>query len=140
MLQEAVITNARDDGLAEVLVERTWVVGGESDMKTLVRNTVGAENGQHVYIDIPTGGLFKGAAAVYIIPIILLFVGYAIAAVLGAGEGISILCGFSALVLSYLAVSIISKKLHKKNPTPYETVKILTEEEIAEIKKNNQLI
>lgn len=140
MLQEAVITNVRNDGFAEVVVERTWVVGGESNINTVARNTIEAEKGQHVYIDIPTKGMFKGAAAVYIIPLVLLFAGYAVASLLGAGEGLCILCGFAALALSYFAVSFISKKLHEKNPTPYEIVKVLTDEEIEENKKNNQLI
>jgi len=137
MLQQAVIKKVKDDGLAEVRVDRTWIVGGESDIDTTVRNPIGAQEGQYVYIDIPTKGMFRGAAAVYIIPLILLFVGYGIAYAMGAGEGTCILCGFIALVASYLAVSYISKRIHEKNPTPYEIVKVLTEEEIEENKKND---
>ena len=137
MLQLAIVKKKKDGGLAEVQVERTWVIGGESDINALVRNPLDAEEGQHVYIDIPTKGMFKGAAAVYIIPIILLFAGYGIAAFLGAGEGISILCGFAALAIGYLAVNAVSKRIHVKNPTPYEIVKILTDEEVEEVIKNN---
>ena len=138
MLQQAIVKKTRDDGKAEVLVERTWIVGGDSNMNTVVKNPIDAEAGQHVYIDIPTKGMFRGAAAIYIIPLILLFAGYALASALGAGEGLCILCGFVALVASYFAVDFISKKIHAKNPTPYEIVKILTDEEIEENIKNNQ--
>lgn len=140
MLQQAIVRKVKDGGLAEVRVERTWVVGGESNMDAVVRNPLNAEEGQHVYIDIPTKGMFKGAAAVYIIPLIMLFVGYGIALAFGAGEGICIPCGFAALVFSYFAVDFISKKIHAKNPTPYEIVKILTDEEVEENNKNNQFI
>ena len=139
MLQQAIVKKTGEDGLAEILVERTWIVGGDSDMNAVVKNPIGAEVGEHVYIDIPTKGMFRGAAAVYIIPLVLLFAGYAIAALLGAGEGLCILCGFIALVGSYFAVDAISKKIHAKNPTPYEIVKILTDEEAEENKKNNDL-
>ena len=138
MLQQAIVKKTGTDGRAEVTVERTWVLGGENDINAVVKNPIGAEVGQHVYIDIPTKGMFKGAAAVYIIPLILLFAGYAIAALLGAGEGLCILCGFIALAGSYFAVDAVSKKIHAKNPTPYEIVKILTDEEVEENIKNNQ--
>ena len=138
MLQQAIVKKIREDGQAEVLVERTWIVGGDSDMNTVVKNPIGAEVGEHVYIDIPTRGMFRGAAAIYIIPLVLLFAGYALASVLGAGEGLCILCGFAALVASYFAVDLISKKIHAKNPTPYEIVRILTDEEVEENEKNNQ--
>lgn len=140
MLQQAIVKKTTEDSHAEVLVERTWILGGESDINTVVKNPIGAEVGQHVYIDIPTKGMFRGAAAVYILPIVLLFVGYGLAALFGAGEGICILCGFAALVGSYFAVDAISKKIHAKDPTPYEIVKILTDEEVEENIKNNQLM
>ena len=85
MIQEAIITAIREDGLAEVVVERMGVCGGDCEgcsqckyenlMKSVVRNPIGAARGQHVYIETPTLGIFKGAFAIYVIPLIMLFAG-----------------------------------------------------------------
>ena len=101
MLQEAIITNIREDGLAEVVVERSGICGGncsECDgcrydnlMKTLVRNPIGAHRGQHVYIEMPTLGVLKGAVFIYVLPLVMLFAAYFVAALFGAGEGVFVI-------------------------------------------------
>lgn len=83
MLQEAIITKIRDDGLAEVVVERLGICGGDCNnchecryehlMKSVVQNPIGARRGQHVMIDTPTMGVFKGALAIYVLPLVTLF-------------------------------------------------------------------
>lgn len=71
MFQEAIITKNRDDGLAEVVVERLGICGGDCNgcneckyehlMKSVVQNPIGAHRGQHVMIETPTKGVVKGA-------------------------------------------------------------------------------
>ena len=108
MLQEAIITKIRDDGLAEVVVERLGICGGDCNnchecryehlMKSVVQNPIGARRGQHVMIDTPTMGVFKGALAIYVLPLVTLFLGYFIAAALGLGESACIIAAFAAPV------------------------------------------
>ena len=78
MLQEAIITKIRDDGLAEVVVERLGICGGDCNgcegckydhlMKSVVQNPIDAHRGQHVMIETPTVGVVKGALALYVLP------------------------------------------------------------------------
>lgn len=92
MLQEAIVTKIRDDGLAEVVVERLGICGGDCNgcneckyehlMKSVVQNPIGAQRGQHVMIETPTKGVVKGALAIYVLPLVMLILGYLIAAAL----------------------------------------------------------
>ncbi len=139
MLQEAIITKIREDGLAEVVVERSGICGGncsECDacrydnlMKTLVRNPIGAHRGQHVYIEMPTVGVLKGAVFIYVLPLVMLFAAYFVAALLGAGEGVCIASAFGGAILGVVIAALLSKKQHGKNPTPAEVVSVIDDQE-----------
>ena len=128
MLQEAIVTKIRDDGLAEVVVERLGICGGncegcegcqyENMMKSVVRNPIGACRGQQVMIETPTGGVIKGALKIYILPIVMMIIGYALGAVLSMTEGQCILSCFIFLVIGVLIAIALSKKQHAKDPTP----------------------
>lgn len=138
MRQEAVVTKVREDGLAEVVVERQSLCGGdcsecseckyENLMKSVVKNPIGAERGQRVYIDTPTKGVVKGALAIYVLPIVMLFIGYFAAALLSASEGICIICSFVGLFIGLAITTVISKRMQRKDPTPAEIVSLIYEE------------
>lgn len=135
MLQEAIITNIRDDGLAEVVVERMGICGGDCNgcegckydslMKSLVQNPIGAHRGQHVMIETPTAGVVKGAMAIYVLPLVMLIAGYIAAMLLSLGEGLCILCAFIAAAIGVGIAIILSKKQHASDPTPTKIVSII---------------
>lgn len=135
MLQEAIITNIREDGLAEVVVERLGICGGDCNgcegckyehlMKSLVQNPIGAHRGQHVMIETPTAGVVKGALAIYVLPIVMLVAGYMIAALLSLDEGMCILAAFGAAVLGVIIAIVVSKKRHAADPTPTKIVSVI---------------
>lgn len=137
MLQEAIVTKTRDDGLAEVVVERLGICGGdcsecgecryENLMKSVVRNPIGAHRGQHVMIETPTKGVVKGALAIYILPLVMLFAGYLIADALSFGESICIIAAFAAAVLGVVIASAISRARHSADPTPTRIVSVIEE-------------
>ena len=139
MLQEAVVTGIREDGLAEVVVERLGICGGECSecnecqyenlMKSVVKNPIGAHKGQRVMIETPTAGVFAGALIIYVLPLVLLLVGYALASVFTASEGLLIGAALSGLCLGVFIAVILSRKKHAKNPTPTEIVEIVYSEE-----------
>ena len=128
MLQEAIVTNIRGDGLAEVVVERLGICGGncdgcnecqyESQMKSLVQNPIGAQRGQQVMIEVPTGGVIRGALIIYMLPIVLMIAGYFIASALSLSEGLCILGCFVFAAVGVLIAVILSRKQHAKDPTP----------------------
>lgn len=138
MLQEAIVTKIRDDGLAEVVVERLGICGGDCNgcegckydnlMKSVVENPIGADRGQHVYIETPTAGVVKGAFAIYVLPIVLLVAGYFIAAALRLSEGGCVLVSFAAAVVGVLIAMILSKKRYAENPTPTKIVSVIFDE------------
>lgn len=138
MLQEAIITKIRDDGLAEVVVERLGICGGDCStcneckyehlMKSVVQNPIDAKRGQHVMIETPTSGVVKGAFAIYVLPIVMLIAGYLIAAALSLSEGVCIAVAFAAAVLGVLAAMLISKKRYAADPTPTKIVSVIYDE------------
>lgn len=135
MLQEAIITKIRDDGLAEVVVERLGICGGDCNgcneckyehlMKSVVQNPIGAVRGQHVMIETPTKGVVRGALAIYVLPIVLLIAGYAIAAALSLSEGICIIAAFAAAIAGVIIAIVISKAKYKADPTPTKIVSVI---------------
>lgn len=138
MLQEAIITKIRNDGLAEVVVERLGICGGDCNgcneckyehlMKSVVQNPIGAVRGQHVMIETPTKGVVKGALAIYVLPIVLLIAGYAIAAALSLSEGTCIIAAFAAAIAGVIIAIVISKAKYKADPTPTKIVSIIEKE------------
>lgn len=138
MLQEAIITKTRDDGLAEVVVERLGICGGDCNgcneckyehlMKSVVQNPIGAHRGQHVMIETPTKGVVKGAFAIYVLPLVLLILGYLAAALLSLSEGACIIAAFAASVLGILIARALSKANYRLNPTPTKIVSIVEKE------------
>lgn len=135
MLQEAIVTKIRDDGLAEVVVERLGICGGDCNgcneckyehlMKSVVQNPIGAQRGQHVMIETPTKGVVKGALAIYVLPLVMLILGYLIAAALSLGESSCIIAAFAASVLGIVIAIVISRARHSADPTPTKIVSVI---------------
>ena len=63
----------------------------ENEIKTEARNIISAFPGQKVLLETESGRFYKAAFMVYILPFIFFFIGYAVAAALGAAEGICML-------------------------------------------------
>lgn len=138
MLQEAIITNIRKDGLAEVVVERLGICGGDCNgcneckyeylMKSVVQNPIGAERGQRVMIETPTSGVVRGALAIYVLPIVLLVVGYLAAAALSMSENACIIAAFASAIVGVIIAVIVSKARYKADPTPTKIVSVIEKE------------
>lgn len=138
MLQEAIITKIRDDGLAEVVVERLGICGGDCNgcneckyehlMKSVVQNPIGAQRGQHVMIETPTKGVVKGAFAIYVLPLVTLILGYLTAALLSLSEGACIIAAFAAAAAGIAAAMALSKARYRSDPTPTKIVSVIEKE------------
>lgn len=94
-------------------------------MKSVVQNPIGAQRGQHVMIDTPTMGVFKGALAIYVLPLVTLFLGYFIAAALGLGESACIIAAFAAAGIGIAIAVIISRARYRADPTPTKIVSVI---------------
>ena len=83
------------------------------------KNAIGAKPGDLVKIEAESGPVLKAAAVMYMVPMILFFVGYAIGEIwtLGALVGGLFFLGSIALVVVY------DRKVVKKNETVYTITK-----------------
>ena len=79
-------------------------------------NPIGAEKGQLVKVVSDTGPVLKAAAVLYMLPLVLFFTGYGLAAALGLSGG---LFGGLAFGLSILLIVAYDRRMQKKNKTIY---------------------
>ena len=108
MEQKAKVCINRDDGTAQVLVIRESACSGdchkcsgcgaakESLLFDAV-NSIGASVGDMVIVRSESGPVLKGAAVLYMVPLLLFFVGYFIGG--GWGGGIGFLAGIAIAAL-----------------------------------------
>ena len=133
MTQDAVVTRLLPDNMAEVAVARTTACGGscgscescifQGEIKTLARNRIGAKPGQRVVIASRSSTIFGAAALVYIMPIALFILGYALAYAAGASEGLCVAVSFAALLLS-AAILVLTQSMKKnKNSFTFDIIR-----------------
>ena len=79
-------------------------------------NPIGAERGQMVKLVSETGPVLKAAVVLYMLPLVLFFVGYALGAALGFSGG---LFGGLAFGLSILLIVAYDRTMQKKDKTIY---------------------
>ena len=135
MTQDAVVTKLLPDGMAEVAVVRSTACGGncgscesclfQSELKTVAKNGLGARPGQKVVIASKTLGIFKAAALVYVMPLVLFLAGYAAAYLAGAGEGACVAASFLGLVLGAAIIVLSQKRKKGKTNIDFEIVKLI---------------
>ena len=80
------------------------------------QNPIGAVTGDLVNVRSETGPVLKAAAVLYMLPLVLFFAGYALAAVLGFSGGIG---GGLAFVLSVVLIVMYDRMMQKKDNTIY---------------------
>ena len=110
MTQDAIVTRLLPNAMAEVVVTRSTACGSncgscescifQSELKAVARNRINARPGQQVVIESRTSKVFSAAVLVYVMPLVLFVLGFVIATVLGASEGLAILVSFLALILA----------------------------------------
>ena len=79
-------------------------------------NPIGASVGDLVMLRSETAPVLKAAAVLYMMPLVLFFAGYALAAVLNLSGG---LCGGIAFVLSIILIVLYDRRMAKKENTIY---------------------
>ena len=136
MTQDAVVTRLLPNDMAEVAVARTTACGGncpscescifQSEIKTLARNRIQARPGQRVVIATQSKTIFGAAVLVYLMPVVLMILSYALAAFFGAGEGLRVLLSFLALLVS-AGILVLSQRSGKKKEIRFEIVRFAEE-------------
>ena len=110
------------DGMAEVTRVRESACSGDchkcagcgaakQTMRFEVKNAIGAKPGDMVVIESDTASVLKGAALLYVLPLLTFLTGYI------AGEhlwGRGILAGLAAFVVGVLPIKLYDRHLAKK--------------------------
>ena len=129
MTQDAVVTKVFANGMAEVSVSRGTACGSncgncescvfQNEIKAFAKNNVNARPGEKVIIESLSSRIFGAAFLLYIVPFIVFFIGYAIAAANNLSEGMSVLCSFAAFCLAAALVIIYQRISKRKNPIKF---------------------
>lgn len=122
MTQDAVVTRVLENGYAEVAVARGTACGSncgnceacvfQNELKVTARNLIHAARGDKVVIESSTKKVYKAIALVYVMPVVLMILGYLAASLAGAGEPVCIVCSFAGLILG--GALIVAADRHKK--------------------------
>ena len=134
MTQEGIVTRLLPGEMAEVAVTRMTACGGncgscescmlQSEIKTVARNHVKAQQGQRVLIESRSSVVFGAIFLVYVMPLVFFLLGYGAAYLAGLREGLCILCSFLGLALGAL-VLVLSQRRRKKSSIGYDIIKCL---------------
>lgn len=137
MTQDAVVTRLLPNNMAEVAVARTTACGGncpscescifQGEIKTLARNRIAAKPGQRVVIETRSKDIFGAAALVYLMPIVLMLLTYALAAACGAGEGLRIGLSFLAVLASAGILVWTQRAKHNQNRIRFDIIRFAEE-------------
>ena len=112
-----------DDGTAQVICIRESACSGdchkcsgcgaakEAILLTAV-NPIGAASGDFVNLHSETGPVLKAALVLYMMPLALFFMGFAVGTAMGWSGGLS---GCLAFVLSIVLIVVYDRRMAKKN-------------------------
>ena len=131
MTQQGTIKKLLPNGLAEVEVTRRSACGhdcakcggcGGLETQTLyvtARNHAHASVGDRVLLEGETRQVLGFAVLVYLLPLVLFFVGYAIGSVTGGGAA-GALGGGVLFVIGIIGAILYSRKMKKNGEVPFE--------------------
>ena len=133
MTQNAVVVKIIDRHTAEVEVERGTACGGncgacdacvfQNTIRANAANKVSALPGQQVIIESRTADVLGAAALLYLIPFVLLFIGYAVGTLAQFGEGGCILMGGLFFAIG-VAVNVIFQRRKKSSGITFDIIAV----------------
>ena len=123
MKQTGVVTRLLDNGLAEVAVERGTACGGHCSgcgecvyskhILVPAENKIYAKPGENVVIESETGVIMQTALLIYMVPVVMLFLGYGLGALLRQGQGRCIAISLLFCAAGVGLVALLGRR-HKK--------------------------
>lgn len=133
MTQNAVVIRLIDRRTAEVEVERGTACGGncgacdacvfQNTIRASAANKVSALPGQQVVIESRTSDVLGAAMLLYLVPFVMLFIGYALGAALHLAEGGCIL--FAAVFFCLgIAGNVIYQRRKKSSGITFDIISV----------------
>ena len=137
MTQIATVKRLVGEKNAEVLVRRLSACGHDcascggcgpdsaAQVTAVAENELGARPGDTVRVESESGRVLGMAAALYLVPLVLLFVGCFVASgVFKLGEGASMAVGIACLAIGFAANFLLDRRTRKR-PVRYRIVEVL---------------
>ena len=121
------VRNVYDNGTAQIICIRESACSGDchkcsgcgaarESILLTAENAIGADVGDLVILRSETAPVLKAAAVLYMMPLLLFFAGYALAAMWNLSGA---LCGGIAFVLSIVLIVYYDRRVAKKENTIY---------------------
>lgn len=118
---EAVVLIKRESACGDNCANCGGCTGGTLN-EVLADNEVGANIGDIVIVEMKTGRVLNAAVFAYVVPLLLLFVGYFLFFYMFKTEFLAVLGGFLFMISSYVILHFFDKKL--KNAFVHKIVEI----------------
>ena len=126
MQQRVKVCRCREDGTADVVHVRQSACSGDchkcsgcgaakETIVLTVKNPIGAKVGDIVYIHSESGPVLAGAAVLYMLPLVLFFLGF----FLGASWDMGALAGGIGFVLGIALAALYDRVIARKKKTVY---------------------
>ena len=126
MTNEGIVTKLLPHGMAEVAVTRASACGSSCSSCETCMYANGVKAAAKNLVSAKPSVVFGAAMLVYVMPLILFIIGYAIAYSLGASEGLCVGVSFLTLLISG-AVLITYQRKRKNKKIDYNIVEICEE-------------
>ena len=134
MTQKAVVKKLLTDGLAEIEVQRQSACGHDcascggcgaptERIQAKAVNEAGAEVGEIVTIEGKNKEVFGAALIVYTVPLVLFIALYALARVLGQGEGVAATTGIAGFIIGILVAVAYNHSVKRRGMTPFVIIR-----------------
>ena len=127
MTQDAIVTKLLPNKMAEVAVTRATACGSncgncescifQNELKAEAHNHIGALPGQKVVIQSKSSRVFG------VMPLVLFFIGYAIAYAAGASESVCVAVSFAALAVSGVILVLSQKYKKSEKPITFDIIR-----------------
>ena len=141
MVQTAKVTRLLPDGRAEVSVKRQSACGHDcskcgggcselmvsSTVAVIAANSIGAQPGDMVTVESSTVGVLGAAVMVYLVPFLLFFVGYFVAAALGLPGGGSAGVGIAGFAVGILLAVLWDRRVRRQRAISFRITAIAAE-------------
>lgn len=133
MVSKAKVTKIIDENLAEIEVTRKSACGDNCATCSgcdkpnyiaisIAKNPKGAKVGDVVNVESKASYVLKGAAYIYMLPLILFFIGYLVPSAFTENESVKNGIGFIGFCLGIFLAGLYSKRMQKKNEINLEII------------------
>ena len=135
MTQIATGEKILSEGYAEVSVPRKSACGHDCEecagcgvtgaaVHARARNPIGAQPGQKVVVESSTEKLMGIILLVYMVPVVLFFLGYGVSALLGAGSGVRAAVGILGVLLGIVPAIRDDRRLRAQGGLGFRIVRL----------------